>query len=74
MATGYAESGDARGTILGHPKGLFVLFFAEMWERFSYYGMRALLIFYLTKHWLYSDEQSGIIYGCLLYTSPSPRD
>ena len=73
MATGYAESGDARGTILGHPKGLFVLFFAEMWERFSYYGMRALLIFYLTKHWLYSDEQSGIIYGAytaLVYITP----
>ncbi|MBA2635590.1 MAG: MFS transporter, partial [Sphingomonas sp.] len=33
---------------IGHPKGLYMLFFAEMWERFSYYGMRALLIFYLT--------------------------
>jgi len=32
----------------GHPKGLYMLFFAEMWERFSYYGMRALLILYLT--------------------------
>src|SRR5690606_23325070 len=40
-------------TLLGHPRGLFVLFFAEMWERFSYYGMRALLIFYLTQHWLF---------------------
>ena len=36
--------------ILGHPKGLFVCFATEMWERFSYYGMRALLILYLTKH------------------------
>ena len=54
-------------TILGHPKGLFVLFFAEMWERFSYYGMRALLIFYLTKHWLFSDGQANLIYGA--YTS-----
>ncbi len=73
MAINYAESGDARGTILGHPKGLFVLFFAEMWERFSYYGMRALLIFYLTKHWLFSDEQSGVIYGAytaLVYITP----
>ncbi|MFC4253956.1 MFS transporter [Altererythrobacter xixiisoli] len=73
MANQYAESGDARGTILGHPKGLFVLFFAEMWERFSYYGMRALLIFYLTKHWLFSDEQSGVIYGAytaLVYITP----
>src|ERR1043165_3280651 len=50
-------------TILGRPRGLFVLFFAEMWERFSYYGMRALLIFYLTQHWLFSDERSSIIYG-----------
>ena len=40
MATTYpAASGK---TLLGHPRGLFVLFFAEMWERFSYYGMRAL--------------------------------
>lgn len=73
MATQYAESGDARGTILGHPKGLFVLFFAEMWERFSYYGMRALLIFYLTQHWLFSDSQSGVIYGAytaLVYITP----
>ena len=69
----YAESGDARGTIMGHPKGLFVLFFAEMWERFSYYGMRALLIFYLTQHWLYSDGESGVIYGAytaLVYITP----
>ena len=34
----------------GHPRGLYVLFGAEMWERFSYYGMRALLVLYLTKH------------------------
>ena len=60
-------------TFLGHPRGLFVLFFAEMWERFSYYGMRALLIFYLTKHWLFSDEESSIIYGAytaLVYITP----
>jgi proton-dependent oligopeptide transporter, POT family len=57
----------------GHPKGLYVLFFAEMWERFSYYGMRALLIFYLTQHWLFSDERSSIIYGAytaLVYITP----
>jgi len=73
MASTFAESGDARGTILGHPKGLFVLFFAEMWERFSYYGMRALLIFYLTKHWLFSDSEAGVIYGAytaLVYITP----
>ena len=73
MASQIAESGDARGTILGHPKGLFVLFFAEMWERFSYYGMRALLIFYLTKHWLFSDGEASLIYGAytsLVYITP----
>lgn len=50
-------------TIFGHPKGLFVCFATELWERFSYYGMRALLIFYLTEHFLYTDEQSYAIYG-----------
>lgn len=73
MTKAYAQHGDAAGTFLGHPKGLFVLFFAEMWERFSYYGMRALLIFYLTKHWLFSDGESGIIYGAytaLVYITP----
>ena len=53
--------------ILGHPKGLFVCFATEMWERFSYYGMRALLILYLTKHWEFSDATSYLIYGA--YTS-----
>ncbi len=38
----------AKGTILGHPTGLFILFFTELWERFSYYGMRAILVLYLT--------------------------
>ncbi len=57
----------------GHPKGLYVLFFAEMWERFSYYGMRALLIFYLTQHWLFNDEAASIVYGAytaLVYIAP----
>ena len=53
--------------ILGHPKGLFICFATEMWERFSYYGMRALLILYLTKHWEFSDSTSYLIYGA--YTS-----
>jgi POT family proton-dependent oligopeptide transporter len=73
MATQQLPHGDTAGTFLGHPKGLFMLFFAEMWERFSYYGMRALLIFYLTKHWLYSDSEAGIIYGAytaLVYITP----
>lgn len=60
-------------TWFGHPRGLFVLFFAEMWERFSYYGMRGLLVFYLTKHFLFSDTiATGIYasYGALVYLAP----
>jgi POT family proton-dependent oligopeptide transporter len=50
-----------------HPRGLFVLFFAEMWERFSYYGMRGLLIFFLTQHFLFDDKHAQGQYGA--YTS-----
>jgi len=56
-----AES--AEKTILGHPRGLVILFFTEMWERFSFYGMRGLLIIYLTQHFLMSDESSSVLYG-----------
>lgn len=48
-------------TILGHPAGLFVLFFTEMWERFSYYGMRALLVLYMINY-LIKNVQSGAIH------------
>jgi POT family proton-dependent oligopeptide transporter len=47
----------------GHPKGLYWLFFAEMWERFCYYGMRGLLILYLTKTLMKSDQESFAMYG-----------
>ena len=60
-------------TLFGHPRGLFVLFFAEMWERFSYYGMRALLILYLTKHFLFGDSPAYAVYGAytsLVYITP----
>lgn len=50
-------------SFFGHPKGLAILFFTEMWERFSYYGMRGLLIIYLTQHFLFSDERSSVMYG-----------
>ncbi|HSV04401.1 MAG TPA: oligopeptide:H+ symporter [Phenylobacterium sp.] len=50
-----------------HPRGLTVLFFAEMWERFSYYGMRGLLIFFLTQHFLMGDTIANGQYGA--YTS-----
>ena len=39
--------------LFGHPKGLFILFLTEMWERFSFYGMKALLIYYLVKYHLF---------------------
>lgn len=57
----------------GHPRGLFVLFFAEMWERFSYYGMRAILVFYLVAHWDFTEAQgNGILgaYASLVYITP----
>lgn len=45
-----------------HPRGLLILFFAEMWERFSFYGMRGILIFYLTEQFLFSDAQATAQY------------
>ena len=59
-------------SFFGHPRGLATLFFTEMWERFSYYGMRAILIFYLTdsvaKGGLgFADSKAGAVYG--LYTA-----
>ncbi|MBR9834811.1 MAG: MFS transporter, partial [Alphaproteobacteria bacterium] len=61
---GGTEKAAPRDTsFFGHPKGLAILFFTEMWERFSYYGMRGLLVLYLTQHFLFSDEKSSIMYG-----------
>ncbi len=61
-------------TAFGHPGGLFALFFAEMWERFSYYGMRALLLFYMLKGFLgYGDSNAYAVYGAytaLVYMTP----
>lgn len=56
-----------------HPRGLHILFFAEMWERFSFYGMRGLLIFYLTQHFLFDDGHAQLQYGsynALVYLIP----
>ena len=50
-----------------HPRGLIILFFAEMWERFSYYGMRGILVFYLTQHLLFDQATASSQYGS--YTS-----
>lgn len=57
-----------KNTVLGHPSGLFVLFFTEMWERFSYYGMRALLVLFLTaslfdEGWGWPREHAMALFG-----------
>jgi POT family proton-dependent oligopeptide transporter len=57
----------------GHPKGLYVLFATEMWERFNYYGMRAILVLFMTKALLFSDAFSSNLYGSytgLVYLTP----
>jgi len=64
METAQTPAGNGDGkTIMGHPRGLVILFLTEMWERFSFYGMRGLLIIYLTQHFLMSDESSSLLYG-----------
>jgi len=73
LAGGASIALSKKPEFVGHPRGLYVLFFAEMCERFSYYGMRALLILYLTQHWLYSDGKANLIYGAytsLVYITP----
>lgn len=70
-----------KSKVLGHPAGLFVLFFTEMWERFSFYGMRVLLINFLTMYisgvefpgWGWTSETAGALFGTyagLLYLTP----
>ena len=74
MATAAPPSPTDAPTLFGHPTGLFTLFFAEMWERFSYYGMRALLVFYMIKGFLgYEDNEAYKVYGAytaLVYMTP----
>lgn len=57
----------------GHPKGLYLLFFTEMWERFSYYGMRAIFVLFMIKELMFSDQDASTIYGSytgLVYLTP----
>ncbi len=49
--------------LFGHPKGLYVCFFTELWERFSFYGMKALLFFYITKYHLFTDADGYLLLG-----------
>lgn len=80
-AVSTAEQDFFKSNVLGHPSGLFVLFFTEMWERFSFYGMRVLLINFLTMAivgvdnpgWGWSTENAGALFGTyagLLYLTP----
>ncbi len=60
-------------TWFGQPRGLTILFLTEMWEQFSYYGMRALLVYYMTKQLMIGQEKSSFIYGtyvALAYFTP----
>lgn len=64
---------EREGTLLGHPKGLFVCFATEMWERFSFYGMKYLLLLYLTKYHLFTDANGLDVLGSyagLVYAMP----
>ena len=59
--------------IKGHPKALYMLFFTEMWERFTFYGMRALLILFMVSQFGYADDKANLIYGsyqALVYAMP----
>jgi len=61
------------GEFLGHPKGLYVCFATELWERFSFYGMKYLLLLYLTKYHLFADEDGLDVLGAyagLVYALP----
>lgn len=60
-------------SLSGHPRGLMVLFFSEMWERFCYYGMRTLLMLYLVDSLMKGDAEAALIYGsytALIYAAP----
>lgn len=78
MEAEFGGSALNQKTILSHPVGLFVLFFTEMWERFSYYGMRAILVLFLTSSllnegWAWSREDALVLYGWytgLVYLTP----
>lgn len=66
-------AGSQERNLMGHPIGLSICFMTEMWERFSYYGMRTILVLYLVKYHLYSVGEASMIYGTyagLVYMMP----
>lgn len=73
MSTAAAPAATGDATLLGHPRGLFVCFATELWERFSFYGMKYLLLLYLTKYHLFSDAGGLEVlgsYAALVYAMP----
>lgn len=67
------SSAPRQPTFLGHPIGLYVLFFTEMWERFSYYGMRALLMLYMVNYFKWPQKDASVVYKwytSLVYLTP----
>ena len=73
IAAPQAPEADLPPGSTGHPRGLYVLFGSEMWERFSYYGMRALLVLYLTKHLNFARSDALALYATytgLVYLTP----
>ena len=72
-ATAHPAATTASDDFLGHPKGVYVCFFTEMWERFSFYGMKALLLLYLLQHHRFGDRAGLDVlgaYGGLVYCVP----
>lgn len=68
-----AGMGGRSGELFGHPKGLYVLFFTELWERFSFYGMKTLLMLYMINHFFWSQERASHLlgmYAALAYGLP----
>ncbi|WP_210414044.1 peptide MFS transporter [Luteithermobacter gelatinilyticus] len=67
------HTGSQKRELMGHPIGLAVCFLTEMWERFSYYGMRTILVLYMVKYHMFSTEKASMIYGAysgLVYMMP----
>lgn len=73
MTATAAAQPDTAGDLFGHPKGLYICFATEMWERFSFYGMKYLLLLYLTKYHLFTDDMGLEVLGSytgLVYALP----
>src|SRR3569833_499683 len=73
MSATVAALPDRNDELFGHPKGLYVCFFTEMWERFSFYGMKALLLLYLLKHHGFTETDAYVVvgaYGGMVYAVP----